>query len=113
MNNSKSMKRILMYIDATVVLHNMLLQFGGDSVCDEWETDEVLTAIDAKDRIPEEDILGLPIPDGAPAGTRHEQLKEYIRETYVPQHNFRPMDKIVLDDKVSYDLFSDSEDNCI
>ena len=67
-NNPKSLKRILLYINAAIILHNILIELGDDS--DEgvdWNVDdEVLTDIDDAGRIPEEDVLHLPIPRGAP-----------------------------------------------
>ena len=94
-NNPKSLKIILLYIDALIILHNMLIELGDDS--DEgvdWNVDdEVLTDIDDAGRIPKEDVLHLPIPRGAPKGTRREQLKNLMREKYVPSFNFRRRDR--------------------
>ena len=92
-NNPDSLKRILMYIDATVVLHNMLIEFGDDS--DDgvaWDVeDEELTRLDDAERVPTESGLSSSIPEWASKGTRREQLKNYICERYVPSFNVRPM----------------------
>ena len=94
-NNPKSLKRILLYIDASIILHNMLIELGDDS--DEgvdWNVDnEVLTDIDDAGCIPEEDVLHLPVPIGDPKGTRWKQLKNLMREKYVPTFNFRRRDR--------------------
>ena len=47
-NNPKSLKRILLYIDASIILHNMLIELGDDSDegADLNVDDEVLTDID-------------------------------------------------------------------
>ena len=54
-NEKESLEKVLLYIDATIVLHNMLIEMGCD--VDEnvaWDVDdECLTAIDDADRIPE------------------------------------------------------------
>ena len=94
-NDIKSLKRIMMYIDSTVILHNMLIDLGDDSDKDaDWnEDDETLTDIDDAGRIPEEEVLWLPVPAGAPKDTRREQLKNLIREKYVPQYRFHALER--------------------
>ena len=86
-----SLYRILWYIDATVILHNMLIEFGGEKPASDWNVDADMSDADDATRLPEERVLGLPIPGGAPKGTRREQLKNLIREKWVPSHNFRPV----------------------
>ncbi len=39
------MKKILMYIDAAIVLHNILIELK-DDVCSEWDCDDDVTEID-------------------------------------------------------------------
>ena len=86
-NDSKSLKKILKYIDASIVLHNMLIELGEDIEFD----GDMLSDIDDKQRIPEERVLDLLVPNGAPKGTRRDQLKKLVRERYVPRSNYRPL----------------------
>ena len=72
------------YMDSSIVLHNMMIDFGGDG---DFEGDN-LTAVDDPDRIPEEEILDLQILEGASKGTCHDQLKVLVREKYVPSYNY-------------------------
>ena len=104
-NDVKSLKRIMMYIDATIVLHNILIKLGDNSDEDaDWNMDDkVLTDIDDAGCIPEEDVLHLPVPNGAPKGTRREQLKNLVREKYVPKYNYH---RLRRDEN-----FSSQEDN--
>ena len=88
-NEKKSLKKILRYIDATVVLHNMLIDFGVD--VNEYECDSV-SDIDDIQRIPEAQILNLPIPAEAPKETCREQLKNIVVEKWEPQHNYRRLE---------------------
>ena len=75
------------YIDASIVLHNMLIELGEDTEFD----GDTLSDIDDARRIPEERVLDLPVPNGAPKGTRQDQLKNLVRERYVPRSNYRPL----------------------
>lgn len=95
-NDKKSLARILRYIDATIVLHNMIIMFGEeDSEDDPWNVnDETLSDIDDATRMPERDVLDLPLPVGALPGTRREQLKNYVREHFVPSFNYRRRNSI-------------------
>ena len=81
-NNPELLKWILRYIDATVVLHNMLDQNDEDML---WNIEEeTLSDIGDVTRVPERDCLDLPLPAGSLPGTRREQLKQYINETWFP-----------------------------
>jgi hypothetical protein len=83
-NDKNTLENIIRYIDATVVLHNMLIEFGdGDDPDAPWSLeDEELSDIGDETRVPERDLLDLPTPQGAAPGTRRDQLKNYIRETW-------------------------------
>ncbi len=64
------MKKILIYIDAAFLLHNFLIDFK-DDVSDEWDCNDDVTVIDDPrqvKKIPEEQGLFEPVPDGAPRG---------------------------------------------
>ena len=91
-DNPKSLKKILMYIDASIVLHNMLIDLGDGVVHPEWSDDaDVLTDIDDPTRAPEESVLELPVPEGADKGTRREQLKQFLRDRFVRQGNYQAL----------------------
>ena len=89
-NDKTSLARILRYVDATIVLHNMIIEFGEElSENDPWNVYETLSDIDDAGRVPERDVLDLPLPAGALPATRREQLKNYVREHFVPSFNYR------------------------
>eukprot|EP00804_Cyclotella_cryptica_P005843 CCRYP_000136-RC/>CCRYP_000136-RC protein AED:0.24 eAED:0.23 QI:0/-1/0/1/-1/1/1/0/245 len=91
-DETESLERILKYTDATVVLHNILIDFGGeDEVDGPWDIDdEVLSDLDDATRIPERNILEFPVPVGSLPGTRREQLKDLVWEKFNKQYNFQP-----------------------
>ncbi len=86
-NKQNSLKKILMYIDAAIILHNMLIDLN-DTVQEEWDCDDDASDIDDASRIPEEDVLYTPLPYRAPMGWRREQLREFVCETLVFPHKF-------------------------
>ena len=89
-NDKKSLEKILRYIDATVVLHNMIIEYGEElKASDPWNVHETLSDIDDAARAPERDVLDLPLPTGALPGTRREQLKNFVRDHFVPSFNYR------------------------
>eukprot|EP00804_Cyclotella_cryptica_P013933 CCRYP_002435-RA/>CCRYP_002435-RA protein AED:0.10 eAED:0.10 QI:0/0/0/1/0/0/2/0/314 len=79
-NKKESLEKVVEYIDATIVLHNMLTAMG----CDDdkniaWDVyDKSLTAIDDENRIPERSVLDMALPGGALPGARQEQLFAYV-----------------------------------
>lgn len=88
-NDKKSLKKILCCIDAIIVLHNVLIEFGdGDDPVAPWDIEEELSDIGNITQVPERDVLDLPLPKGSVSGQRHEQLKNYIRETWFWWHPF-------------------------
>mgnify|MGYP006169553629 CR=1 FL=1 len=91
-DETESFERILKYIDATVVLHNMLIDFGGEDEIDApWDVDdEDLSDLDDATRIPERNILDFPVPVGSLPGTRREQLKNLVQEKFMKKYNFQP-----------------------
>jgi hypothetical protein len=98
-NDKKSLARILRYIDATVVLHNMIIDLGEElSDNDPWNVYETLSDIDDAGRVPERDVLDLPLPAGALPGTRRDQLKNYVREHFVPSFRYRRRNSISSSD---------------
>ena len=105
-NEKESLETILKYIDATIVLHNMLIEMGCDD--DEniaWDVDdESLTAIDDENRIPERSVLDMALPGGALPGARREQVFAYVCETFIPTMHFN-----TIPDSIEIDLDSELE----
>ena len=62
-NDKESLKKILCYIDATIVLHNMLIEFGDDDDPGApWDIEEELSDIGNITQVPERDVLDLLLP---------------------------------------------------
>eukprot|EP00980_Cylindrotheca_fusiformis_P018137 scaffold5849_cov75-Cylindrotheca_fusiformis.AAC.2 len=68
-------------LDATIVLHNVLIDFGEEEK-DDWIDDDDCSDIDDADRAPYEegDALNTAIPDGAPKDARRTRLMYYMEE---------------------------------
>ncbi len=101
-NNPISLKKILKYVSATVVLHNMIIEIAEDDNDDEslpWDiNDEEISEIGDTTRVPERDLLDYPVPPGSLPGTRREQLMNYIYQTWFwVQNGF-----IASDDSMSF-----------
>lgn len=85
--SEKTLKDILKYIHCTVLLHNLLIEFGDEHV-QSWEReDDRLSDIADPRRVPpfddmpeEERMLYTGVPDGAAKDWRRATLKEYLRE---------------------------------
>jgi hypothetical protein len=79
------MRQILRVIDCCVIIHNFLLTIGDDEVPEGWcDVDDDASDVDSPDnRLAEDDILNLPIPEWAPSDERRTQLCDYVNETYV------------------------------
>ena len=62
----------------------MIIEFGNEhnDGGDDWIDEEQLSDIGDVTRVPERDCLDLPLPPGSLPGTRREQLKKYINETW-------------------------------
>eukprot|EP00956_Cyclotella_meneghiniana_P036676 scaffold128921_cov50-Cyclotella_meneghiniana.AAC.1 len=79
-DDPKCKERILKYIDATVVLHNMLIEFGEDEdVENPWSIDDDDMS-DIDQQVPERSVLDSAVPIGSDPGARREQLKQYLTE---------------------------------
>jgi hypothetical protein len=77
----KSLRKILQLIDATIILHNMLITFG-ESEIEEWIDFDDFSDLDEFERAPYEegDELNSGIPPWAPRDTRRTQLLNYFKE---------------------------------
>jgi hypothetical protein len=73
-------RSILHLIDATIILHNMLILQGDAS--DDWEDSSVFTDIAETNGLPAHDELNQPVPEAADPDYRRTQLKHYILETF-------------------------------
>jgi hypothetical protein len=79
----KSLKRILQVIDATIILHNMLVQFGEEEP-DDWIDFDDFSDMDEAACAPydEDDELNEAVPEWAPKGTRRNQNLQYFKEYF-------------------------------
>jgi hypothetical protein len=77
----KSLQKILQLIDATIILHNMLITFG-ESEIEDWIDFDDFSDLDEFERAPYEegDELNSGIPPWAPRDTRRTQLLNYFKE---------------------------------
>ena len=103
-DNFKGLVRIIKAIDATIVVHNMLIDFSGadetDSLFD-LEKATVLTNMNDPRRSPNWLALNDALPEWAPSTTRRDQLTRYVSETYVSGWNYTPLEDGVGKDGVA------------
>ncbi len=81
-NNKDDLKKILKYILATLVLHNLLIDYD-HNVPEEWIEDDDSSKLDNPDRANDE--LDLPVPIGSSNDERRQQLVRYQLEQHVMQ----------------------------
>jgi hypothetical protein len=77
----KSLKRILQVIDATIILHNILVEFGKQEP-DDWIDFDDFSDMDEAACAPydENDELNDAVPEWAPKDTRRKQILQYFKE---------------------------------
>ena len=82
--DKKSLRHILQIIDATVILHNYLMERGerGDTIPDCWIDDDDTSSVG--EALSETDELNHSLAVGAPNDTRRRQLTNYINEWFIP-----------------------------
>ena len=77
-----------------------------------WDVeDEVLTAIDDNDQIPERSALDAAQPEGSLPSARRDQLLAYIHKTFIRKMNFNPVHNSVdieLDSISEFESLSDA-----
>jgi hypothetical protein len=101
-NDKASLKEILRYIDATIVLHNMLIDWNqAENKNAAWDESVVtdLTSIDDASRGPlltERLELDQAIAAGGASDLRRQQLLRYICETYVTHFNYSPLQEFTF-----------------
>ena len=78
-DNPKHMKKILDYILAASILHNLLLDC---SIPEEWMDTDDMSAIDDPDRSAN-DELDVAVPLGSANDLRRQQLMHYFNEFHV------------------------------
>ena len=82
-DDKQSLKKILRLLEATVILHNMLIEIGEEDR-DEWIDRDDFSDLDDAERAPHlpGDALFEVIPDGAPNDERRTRLMNYFEEHY-------------------------------
>jgi DDE superfamily endonuclease len=79
--DKNSIRRILQLIDATVILHNMLIEFGEDEK-EDWIDFDDFSEIAMQSPYEENDELNHAIPLWAPKDTRRSQILAYFKEFF-------------------------------
>jgi hypothetical protein len=80
-DDPKDMKKILDYVLAACILHNLLLDC---KIPDEWVDLDDISAIDDPDRaLPDDDELDVAVPVGSGSDQRRQQLMYYFNEFHV------------------------------
>ncbi|KAL7538614.1 hypothetical protein ACHAWF_010854 [Thalassiosira exigua] len=95
-DDPESLKRVLMYIEATIILHNIMIRLRDKDIeHPDWNIrDDDVSRMDDAERLPEERVLDFPLPATADGGMRREQLCDLINERHVPRSNYRPLSEI-------------------
>lgn len=83
-DDKKGLKRILEYIDCTIILHNLLME-RKDEIPDDWMDLDDFSDIDDAGRAPggDDDVLNQAVPDNAPSDQRRSDLMVYQNERHV------------------------------
>jgi hypothetical protein len=79
-DDKRTLRNILQFMDATVILHNYLIECA-DSIPNSWMDDDDASAVG--DAITETDELNRSLAVGAPDDTRRRQLTNYFNEWYI------------------------------
>ena len=92
-NDPSSLQNILEMIDFTVILHSILVRHNDTVDMSTWFnklSDDEFSDMDDAERIPECIPFRHSVPIEAPKGIRREQLKAFIRETFIREQNYAP-----------------------
>ena len=77
----KSLRKILRLLDATIVLHNMLIAFGENMTVEAWiHEDDRASDIDAEDRAEDQSELMKAVPEWMPSDARRSQLLRHFHD---------------------------------
>jgi hypothetical protein len=79
-DDKKSLKRILRLIEATVILHNMLIEFGEEEK-DDWIDEDDISDID--EYYDSDDEINRAVPLGAYKDERRRRLVRYFEDCYL------------------------------
>jgi DDE superfamily endonuclease len=84
-NDVRSLRTILQFLDASVILHNMLISFGEEEQ-DDWIDLADFSDMDDAERAPyeEDDELNAAIPAGSAKDAKRSRLLNYFREFFFP-----------------------------
>jgi DDE superfamily endonuclease len=84
-DDKRSLKNILRLLDASVILHNMLIAFGEEDK-DDWIDLDDFSDMDDAARAPyeDDDELNVAIPAGAPKDAKRSRLLNYFKEFFFP-----------------------------
>lgn len=82
--NKRSLTKILLLLEATIVLHNMLIEFG-EQERDEWIDRDDFSDFDDAERAPHlpGDALYEPIPVGARNDEKRTRLMHFLQEHFI------------------------------
>lgn len=77
-------RSLLHLIDATVILHNMLIRQGDTpkNIEEDWDNKSEATQINDPNRLPVDDELNIAVPVTAEPGHRRQQLTHYLAEKF-------------------------------
>ena len=77
----KSLRKILRLIDATIILHNMLITFGENMMVQGWiDEDDQALDIDDEGRAEDQSELMKAAPEWMPSDTRRSQLLRHFHD---------------------------------
>jgi DDE superfamily endonuclease len=84
-DEKRSLKNILCLLDASVILHNILIAFGEEDK-DDWIDLDDFSDMDDAARAPyeEDGELNVAIPAGAPKDAKRSRLLNYFKEFFFP-----------------------------
>ena len=76
-----SLREILAFMDASVIIHNFLVKRGLEEASSAWmDDDDDATAVDDYNRLPADDELNRAVPAGTRGDFRRQQLLYYLME---------------------------------
>ena len=81
--DTRSIRKILQLLDATIILHNIMIAYG-EKDREDWIDFDDFSDIDDANRAPyqEDDVLNMGVPAWAPKDTRRQQLLNYFKEYF-------------------------------
>ena len=81
--DKKTLKEVLLWLDACVILHNFLLEHKLELYEEDWIENDTDSAMDDKNQHPSAaDELNLPVPNNRPADFQRTQVLYFLQELY-------------------------------